>query len=197
MYQKRKKKIRKKHSGKHAIYIKEAGEKVQIDTKYAFFGEIRYYQLTAVDLACQGTLRARITFRYLYSEKTPESTIDFTKRMLEYFPFWVHCIQTDNGTEFTYRKHFFETEHPLDNFCKNKHIKRVYSPVASPWYNGVVESTHNRDQREFYDFCNTALTLEKANQKLKKYNNFWNHKRIHSTLNYDTPMLYFKKLRNT
>ncbi|MEI0748864.1 hypothetical protein R4M08_09625, partial [Brachyspira pulli] len=41
---------------------------------------------------------------------------------------------TDNGTEFTYRKHFFETEHPLDNFCKNKHIKRVYSPVASPWY---------------------------------------------------------------
>ena len=32
LYQKRKKKIRKKHSGKHAIYIKEAGEKVQIDT---------------------------------------------------------------------------------------------------------------------------------------------------------------------
>ena len=191
LYQKRKKKIRKKHSGKHAIYIKEAGEKVQIDTKYAFFGEIRYYQLTAVDLA------TRITFRYLYSEKTPESAIDFTKRMLEYFPFRVHCIQTDNGTEFTYRKHFFETEHPLDNFCKNKHIKRVYSPVASPWYNGVVESTHNRDQREFYDFCNTALTLEKANQKLRKYNNFWNYKRIHSALNYDTPMLYFKKLRNT
>ena len=31
LYQKKKRKIRKKHKGKHAIYIKEVGEKVQID----------------------------------------------------------------------------------------------------------------------------------------------------------------------
>ena len=93
-------------------------------SSYAFFGEIRYYQLTAVDVA------TRMSFRYLYFEKTPESTIDFMKRLIEYFPFRVHCIQTDNGTEFTYRKHFFETEHPLDIFCKKEYIKRVYSPAT-------------------------------------------------------------------
>ena len=71
-----------------------------------------------------------MSFRYLYFEKTPESTIDFMKRLIEYFPFRVHCIQTDNGTEFTYRKHFFETEHPLDIFCKKEYIKRVYSPAT-------------------------------------------------------------------
>ena len=191
LYNKRKKKIRKKHQGKHAIYIKEAGEKVQIDVKYAFFGEIRYYQFTAVDVA------TRMSFRYLYDEKTPNSTIDFVKRMLDYFPFRIHSIQTDNGTEFTYRKHLFDTVHPLDIFCKKNYIKRVYSPVASPWYNGIVESTHKLDQKEFYDFCTQELTLEKANMKLRKYNNFFNHKRIHSALNYDTPMLYFKKLRNS
>lgn len=65
LYQKKKRKIRKKHKGKHAVYIKETGEKVQIDVKYAFFGEICYYQFTAADIA------ARMTFRYLYSEKTP------------------------------------------------------------------------------------------------------------------------------
>ncbi|PLV63938.1 IS3 family transposase, partial [Brachyspira pilosicoli] len=48
-----------------------------------------------------------------------------------------------------------------------------------------------------YDFCTQELTLEKANKKLQKYNHFWNYKRIHSALNYDTPMLYFKKLRNS
>ncbi|WP_455145961.1 IS3 family transposase, partial [Brachyspira pilosicoli] len=53
------------------------------------------------------------------------------------------------------------------------------------------------DQKEFYNFCTQELTLEKANLKLRKYNNFFNYKRIHSALNYDTPMLYFKKLRNT
>ena len=124
LYDKRKKKIIKKHQGKHAVYIKEAGEKVQIDTKYAFFGEIRYYQFTAVDIA------TKMSFRYLYSEKTPDNTIDFIKRLIEYFPFRIHCIQSDNGTEFTYRRHFFETEHPLDIFCKEKHIKRVYSPAT-------------------------------------------------------------------
>ena len=72
-----------------------------------------------------------MTFRYLYNEKTPDNTVDFIKRMIAYFPFRVHCIQTDNGTEFTYRKHFFEIEHPLDKFCKNKHIKRVYSPATN------------------------------------------------------------------
>ncbi len=103
----------------------------------------------------------------------------------------------NNGTEFTYRKHSFNTEHPLYIFCKKNYIKRVYSPVSFPWYNGVVESTHRLDQKEFYDFFTKELTLEKANQKLIKYNHCWNYKRIHSALNYDTPMLYFKKLRNT
>ncbi|WP_232471315.1 transposase, partial [Brachyspira pilosicoli] len=168
LYRSKKKKIKRKHNGKHAQNFKEAGEKVQIDTKYAFFGEIRYYQITAADLA------TRMSFRYLYDEKSPYSTIDFMKRLIDYFPFRIHCIQTDNGTEFTYRKHSFDTQHPLDIFCKKNYIKRVYSPVASPWYNGVVESTHNRDQKEFYDFCTQELTLEKANKKLQKYNHFWN-----------------------
>ena len=128
LYRSKKKKIKRKHNGKHAQNFKEAGEKVQIDTKYAFFGEIRYYQITAVDLA------TRMTFRYLYNEKTPDNIIDFIHRMLDYFPFRVHCLQSDNGTEFTYRKHSFDTIHPLDIFCKKNYIKRVYSPVASPWY---------------------------------------------------------------
>ena len=199
MYRSKKKKIKRKHKGKHAIYIKEAGEKVQIDVKYAFFGEIRYYQFTAVDLA------TRMSFRYLYDEKSPYSTIDFMKRLIDYFPFRIHCIQSategsacgNNGTEFTYRKHSFNTKHPLDIFCKKNYIRRVYSPIASPWYNGVVESTHRLDQKEFYDFCTKELTLQKANKNIQKYNHFFNYKRIHSALNYDTPMLYFNKLRNS
>ena len=69
-----------------------------------------------------------MSFIYLYAEKTPESTIDFIKRMLEYFHF--HYIHTDNDTEFTYRKLLFEKEHPLDIFRKKKHIKRVYILVS-------------------------------------------------------------------
>ena len=76
------------------------------------------------------------SFRYLYDEKSPYNTIDFMKRLIDYFPFRIHSIQTDNGTEFTYRKHLFDTEHPY-------------------------------------------------------------YKRIHSALNYNTPFVYFYKLRNS
>ncbi|WP_242004884.1 integrase core domain-containing protein [Brachyspira pilosicoli] len=69
--------------------------------------------------------------------------------------------------------------------------------MATPRYNGVVESTHRLDQKEFYDFCTKELTLQKANKNIQKYNHFFNYKRIHSALNYDTPMLYFNKLRNS
>lgn len=101
-----------------------------------------------------------MTFRYLYSEKTPDNTVDFIKRMIDYFTFRVHCIQTNNGTEFTALQLHL-------GFAAGTHI------------DGVVESTHNRDQKEFYDYCVQELTLDKANQKLRRYNNFWNHKRIH------------------
>ena len=80
MYRSKKKKIKRKHKGKHAIYIKEAGEKVQIDVKYAFFGEMHYYQFTAVDIA------TRMSLRYLHDdEKSPYSTIDFMKRLMDIF----------------------------------------------------------------------------------------------------------------
>ena len=79
---------KRKHKRKHVKNFKEEGEKIQIDTKYVFFGEIRYYQFTAVDVA------TRMSFRYLYDEKSPYSTIDFMKRLVDYFPFRIHCIQS-------------------------------------------------------------------------------------------------------
>ena len=35
-----------------------------------------------------------MTFRYLYDEKSPYNTIDFMKRLIDYFPFRIHCIQS-------------------------------------------------------------------------------------------------------
>ena len=93
----------------------------------------------------------------------------------------------------------------LENFYGQKNISQaeaVLQAVNMEIYTNIVQTslminTGNISEKEFYDYCTKELTLEKANQKLKKYNKFWNYKRIHSALNYDTPMLYFKKIRNT
>ena len=40
---------------------------------------------------------------YAFEEHTPENTVKFLKMMLKEFPFKIQKIQTDNGTEFTYK----------------------------------------------------------------------------------------------
>ena len=54
--------------------------------QYAFFNKIHYFQITAINLD------TRMTFRYLHDEKTTDNIINFINRMLDYFPFRVHCF---------------------------------------------------------------------------------------------------------
>jgi hypothetical protein len=55
------------------------------------------YQWTAID-EC-----TRWRFIYGFDEHTPENSVKFRKMFLEQFPFGVMTVQTDNGTEFTYK----------------------------------------------------------------------------------------------
>ena len=80
------------------------GQRVQIDVKFvpsAFIigdaeGE-KFYQYTAIDEYSR--------FRYVeaFQEHSSYSSVDFLENMLKSFPFPVHCVQTDNGVEFTKR----------------------------------------------------------------------------------------------
>ncbi|HCM23024.1 MAG TPA: IS481 family transposase, partial [Ruminococcaceae bacterium] len=40
---------------------------------------------------------------YGYEEHTPQNLADFLGRLLKVFPFPIQTVQTDNGTEFTYK----------------------------------------------------------------------------------------------
>ena len=82
------------------------GEKVQIDVKEVPYACLRgalrrdgkhLYQWTAID-EC-----TRIRFVYGFEEHTPENTVKFLKMLIKVFPFSIKTIQTDNGTEFTYK----------------------------------------------------------------------------------------------
>ncbi|TXJ37383.1 integrase core domain-containing protein [Brachyspira pilosicoli] len=180
LYRSKKKKIKRKHKGKHAIYIKEAGEKVQIDVKYAFFGEIRYYQFTAVDLA------TRYSWREIYEYKTPSSALSFLKYVLKTSPFRIQAIQTDNGIEYTYRCINTPKINIFDEYCLKNKLERRYIPVATPRYNGVVERVHGIDEREFYSRLNKNITVELLREKLKEYTHFYNNQRLISSLLYIT-----------
>ena len=154
------------------------GEKVQIDVKevpysclrgYALHYGKRYYQWTAID-EC-----TRFRFVYAFEEHTPENTVKFLKMLLKAFPFRIQTIQTDNGTEFTY-KFISDTEiSPLDKALKTLGIQHILIPPRTPWHNGKVERSHRNDQRYFYDW-ETFRNLVELNEKLKKHLEWSNNK---------------------
>ena len=164
------------------------GEKVQIDVKEVPFNCLRgkalrdgkhLYQWTAID-EC-----TRLRFVYAFEEHTPETTVKFLKMLLKAFPFKIQTIQTDNGTEFTY-KYISETEKsPLDKVLNKLGIKHKLIPPRTPWHNGKVERSHRNDQRYFYDW-ETFRNVDELNQKLEKHLEWSNNKPMR-TLGHKSP----------
>lgn len=164
------------------------GEKVQIDVKEVPFNCLRgkvlrdgkhLYQWTAID-EC-----TRLRFVYAFEEHTPENTVKFLKMLLKVFPFKIQTIQTDNGTEFTY-KYISETEKsPLDKVLNKLGIKHKLIPPRTPWHNGKVERSHRNDQRYFYDW-ETFRNVDELNQKLENHLEWSNNKPMR-TLGHKSP----------
>lgn len=165
------------------------GEKVQIDVKEVPFqclrGEIlrnnkHLYQWTAID-EC-----TRIRFVYGFEEHTPENSVKFVRMLVKVFPFKIQTIQTDNGTEFTY-KYVSETkESPFDTELKRMGICHKLIPPRTPWHNGKVERSHRNDQRYFYDW-ETFRSVEDLNRKLAQHLE-WSNRKPMRTLGNKSPL---------
>ena len=170
------------------------GEKVQIDVKEVPYACLRgalrrdgkhLYQWTAID-EC-----TRIRFVYGFEEHTPENTVKFLEMLIKVFPFPIKTIQTDNGTEFTY-KFISDTEKsPMDKFLEKQGIEHILIPPRTPWHNGKVERSHRNDQRYFYDW-EKFRSVEELNEKLKEHLK-WSNNKIMRTLGRKSPIQLLKE----
>ena len=167
----------------------EPGEKVQIDVKEVPYNCLRgktlrdgkhLYQWTAID-EC-----TRMRFVYGFEEHTPENTVRFLAMVIKAFPFKIKTIQTDNGTEFTYKFISDERISPFDKVLNKLGIKHKLIPPRTPWHNGKVERSHRNDQRYFYNW-ETFKTLDELNEKLKKHLE-WSNNKIMRTLGMKSPV---------
>lgn len=170
------------------------GEKVQIDVKEVPYNCLRgavlrdnkhLYQWTAID-EC-----TRIRFVYGFEEHTPENSVKFLKMLVKVFPFKIKTIQTDNGTEFTY-KYISETEkNPFEKELERMGIRHVLIPPRTPWHNGKVERSHRNDQRYFYDW-ETFRSVDELNAKLKEHLR-WSNNKTMRTLGRKSPIQILKE----
>lgn len=120
---------------KKRLVPKYPGDIVQMDAKFLWTSNGREYQRTFVDVYT-GMERALVT-------ETMEA-ID-TVRAFEYvqvlFPFRVHGIQTDNGSE---------NRGDFHQYLIEKGIAHYFIPKRSPQWNGAVERTHRSNDEEYH-----------------------------------------------
>lgn len=147
------------------------GEKVQVDVKEVPYNCLRgkalrdgkhFYQWTAID-EC-----TRMRFVYAFEEHAPENSVKFLEMLIKAFPFKIKVIQTDNGTEFTYKYISDDKVCPFDMALEKHGIKHKLIPPRTPWHNGKVERSHRNDQRYFYDW-ETFKSIDEVNDKLIKH----------------------------
>lgn len=165
------------------------GEKVQIDVKEVPYCCLkgaakrdgkRLYQWTAID-EC-----TRLRYVFGYEEHTPENSVDFLNRLCKAFPFKIQTVQTDNGTEFTYRFISETQKCPFEKALAVKSIAHKLIPPRTPWHNGKVERSHRSDQRYLYDWEKFA-SVKELNEKLNTHLS-WSNNKAMRTLGWRSPL---------
>lgn len=167
---------KKKYTPKPYTQMTFPGERIQIDVKYVpkhclqgeLFGK-KLYQYTAIDEY------SRLRYLEYFEEKSTYSSTQFLRNCIEYFPFNILSVRTDNGFEFTNRlsKHGIPSLFEQTLSSLNIH----YSPTKpyTPRHNGKVERSHRKDNERFYSF-KVFISFKDACNQLKKYlkdyNNF-------------------------
>lgn len=172
------------------------GQRVQIDVKYVpsacLVGDAqgkKFYQYTAIDEYSR--------FRYLeaFEEHSSYSSAIFLEHMLKAFKFPVHCVQTDNGSEFTKR---FVSNKPssslFEKALKEHNITHKLIRPFTPRHNGKVERSHRKDNEYFYA-THTFYSFDDFAKQLKVHNRKYNKFPIRP-LNWKTPDDYIKAFIN-
>ncbi len=155
---------------------KDLGSLVQVDTKYFYVLNKKFYIFSAIDC------KSRYGFIYCYKTISSTSGKDFIKKVREYFPFEIQAINTDNGSEYLLNFHKEIESWGIPHFFTDPHC---------PKQNGRVERFHQTAEYEYFNYQEDLLDdLEMINNKCMEFNTKYNTKRFHRSLGYKTPWEY-------
>lgn len=179
----RKAALRPKLRFPRGLRVSEAGDMVQMDTKYIMLpGGRKLHQFTAIDV-----LSKRRVLR-VYPSLSSRNGRSFLEDCVKAFPFEIKAVQTDNGSEFL--KEF-------DKRCRELNLPHYYIYSRTPKQNTYVERSHGSDKDEFYQLGNVYQDREVMDRKIQEWQDVWNEKRPHQALDYRTPNEYLEYLKTT
>lgn len=152
---------------------KHPGSLVQIDTKHYYLNSKRFYLFTAIDC------KTRLSFTRLKKTASSKSAAEFLEELIDFLPFGIEAIQTDNGSE--YLLHFHQR-------CEELNIQHYFTDPYCPKQNGRVERVIQTTEYEFLNYQDDVLPeLDDLNERIDIWNTKYNRERFHQALGYQTP----------
>lgn len=174
------------------------GQRVQIDVKVVpascIVGESKgekFYQYTAIDEYSR--------FRYIsaFKEQSSYSSEQFLNQLVKAFKFPIHCVQTDNGQEFT--KRLGSSQKPTPTLFEKRlselKIQHKLIKPYTPRHNGKVERSHRKDNEYFYA-SHKFYSFDDFKKQLAVRNREYNKFPIRP-LNWKAPADYIKAFLST
>ena len=163
---------------KEKIIPQAPGELVELDIKYVYKQGKLEYQRTFLDVY------TRMQYVHVSDSKDADTTIEALKEAIDYFPFDLKAIQTDNGGEFRGRFH---------NYLQENNFEHYFIPKSSPQWNGCVERAHRSIDEEFY------FNVFSPHSNVDEYMHWYNTQRPHlgKNMNGLTPMEKYLQWRES
>jgi len=145
----------------------------------------RYYCFLAIDRI------TKLVFLEIYPRKSQNEAADFLIKTLEFFPYRIHRILTDNGREFSLKrmKNRFgqvKTESLFDLICQWLEIKHKTTKVKHPWTNGQAERIV-RTVKKHTIKVHRYQNAEQAIKDIKRFQDAHNYYRRLKSLQGKTP----------
>ncbi|WP_425380674.1 IS3 family transposase [Spiroplasma endosymbiont of Stenodema calcarata] len=148
-------------------------EVVVSDLTYVFINNKWYYVCFLIDLFNREIISYDVSLhKNAKLVKNTFNKLNFTLNDIKIF-------HTDQGSEFN--------NNLIYNFLTKNNIQKSYSKPGCPYDNAVAESTYKIFKTEFIK-NNKFKNIEQFKLKLFDYINWYNNIRIHSKLNYLTPV---------
>ena len=185
-----KKKIRRHRNYKIArikaaweLRDKDLGSLIQIDTKHLYVLGVRFYVFVAIDC------KSRYAFIWCYKNASSLNAADFLLKVIDYFPFPIQAVNTDNGPEYLLNFH---------KLCETLAIPHYFTYPHTPKMNGRAERLIQTVEYEFFNYQYDLLPdIDEINKRCEIFNDKYNNRRYNQAISYRTPaqvvMLYLQK----
>ena len=158
---------------------------VHIDITTLRLGKKKWYLFVGIDRVC------KYCYVELYERMTQKNAQKFLGNLVLNFPFKIHTVLTDNGSQFTYSallEHLKPKNkiHIFDQTCTANHIEHRLTKFRHPWTNGQVEvmnrviKNHTTKKYHYDD-------VESLKKHLMAFILFYNYQKQLRALKYKSP----------